>query len=469
MTGSVTVMSNATDSPTGVSLSGTGAAQSSGSSGSGTPTCGKSGDTTNHVPTDWTTFVPPAKGQSYVDATFGCTVTRITDASTQDSTGSFYLPLSIGYPTATPFNANDTYLMVSDGWGRRMITDLSGNAIVPIGNIPNGNDGWYLWDATKANVFYYTSGNSMIQATINGSSVTTSTVHQFTEYAAINFMDDSDISQDGAHVAIVGGTTGSSPENVFVYNFAANTKGPVYTTGCTGTVNATNNSCLHKVILTPDNNAAIQFANDGTGPEQGVRLWDGTMPLTHLQDGTNHLDTGYDMNRNAVYIEQGNPSTMSTDVNPCPSGWGLDVRQIYDTESAVCLLDGQPSWHVGYRGNPNQPYVGLSFFDARTTSPEWFDISSGHYTTPTASNWLLYEDEVMMVRIDSNNNSNYSYRLARTYSRSDVDYNAQPHAAISRDGRYIAFDSNMAYAHKGCPANFQTATNCEDVYVIKAK
>src|SRR2546429_5923636 len=43
--------------------------------------CGKSGDSSNHVPTDWSSFVPPAKGQSYVDVTFGCTVTRLTDAS----------------------------------------------------------------------------------------------------------------------------------------------------------------------------------------------------------------------------------------------------------------------------------------------------------------------------------------------------------------------------------------------------
>src|SRR5881398_3216170 len=43
-------------------------------SANGMPICGKSGDSTNYVPTDWTTFTPPGKGQSYVDPTFGCTV-----------------------------------------------------------------------------------------------------------------------------------------------------------------------------------------------------------------------------------------------------------------------------------------------------------------------------------------------------------------------------------------------------------
>jgi hypothetical protein len=436
----------------------------------GTPTCGKVGDSSNHVPTDWGSFVPPAKGQSYVDPTFGCTVTRVSDASKDVWTGSFFLPVSHGYSTVSPFNSNDTFLMLSDGWGRHFVTDMKGNSVVPIANMPGANNGWVLWDATNPAVFYYTSGNSLMKASISGSTVAPSTVHQFNEYAAINFMDETDVSQDGAHVVIIGGdTSGSNPENVFVYNFAANSKGPVYTTSCRGSVNSPNNGCLHKLIQTPDNNVAIDFASDGTGPEQGVRLWAGGTPLPHLQDFTNHIDSGYDMNGNAVLIESGNTTTVSGFTNPCPSGWGLDVRQIYNTASSVCLIDHQPSWHVGYRGNKNQPWVALSFDDQQTRpDPEWFD-NNGSYTPPTSSNWALYKDEVMVVRIDANNNSSQVYRLARGYSRTDEDFNAQLKGAISRSGKYIAFDSNMAYAHSGCPANFQSSTNCTDVYVVKVQ
>jgi Tol biopolymer transport system component len=140
---------------------------------------------------------------------------------------------------------------------------------------------------------------------------------------------------------------------------------------------------------------------------------------------------------------------------------------IYNLASSVCLLDHVPAWHVGYRGNAQQPWVGLSFFDSgRSPSPEWFDGST-NYAAPTSSNWSPYEDEIMVVRIDANNNSSLVYRLARAYSRSNQDFYAQPHAAISRDGKYIAFNSNMAYAHTGCPANFQSSTGCTDVYVIR--
>ncbi|HEV2730176.1 MAG TPA: choice-of-anchor D domain-containing protein, partial [Terriglobales bacterium] len=462
--GSVSVASNASNSPATISLSGTGVAQST---SSGAPICGKSGDSSNHIPTDWNTFTPPAKGQSYVDPTFGCTVTRITDASRDVWTGSFYLPLNMGYATVSPFNANDTWLMLADGWQRYFITDLSGNIVVPEGNMPAMNQTWVMWDGSNPSVFYYTHGNSMMKGTISGSTVSGSMIHQFTEYSVINFMAETDVSQDGAHVVIISGdTSGSSPENVFDYNFAANTKGPVYTTSCVGSVGVLENNCLHKLIQTPDNNVIIEFASDGTGPEQGNRLWDGTNPLPHLQDLTNHLDAGYDLNGNAVFIESGNSYYTSGLSNPCPSGWGLDVRQIYNTSSSVCLLDNPPAWHVGYRGNAQRPWVGLSFFDGRSPSPEWFD-NNGSYTAPTSGTWLLYEDEIIVARIDANNNSSNVYRVARAYSRSNEDFYSQPHAAISRDGRYLAFNSNMAYAHSGCPANFQMTTNCTDVYIVK--
>lgn len=483
LTGSVTVTSNAANSPLTVALSGTGASTVP-PAVSGAPTCGKNNDTTVHVPADWQTFAPPAKGKSYVDPTFGCTVTRITDASSEDwqptcnGGAGCYMPLNMGYATVSPFNANDSYLMLADGWNNHFVTDLSGNIVIPMTSMPAQNDGWTLWDASNPNVFYYTHGNSLMKGTISGASVTNSSVHQFTEYSTVNFMDETDVSQDGEHVVIVGGdSNGSSPENIFDYDFITNVKGAVYTTGCTGTINAPNNGCLHKLIQTPDNNVIIQFANDGSGAEQGNRLWTGGLnsdaltALTYLlplQNATNHLDSGADMNGNPVFVEIGNSSVLSGETNPCPSGWGTDVRMIYNPLSSVCLVDSAAQKHVSYRGNANQPWITISYFDAANSSPEWFGNSS-HYAAPNASNWYTYEDEITAVRVDANNNPSEIYRLARAYSRSDEDFFSQPHGSISRDGRYIAFNSNMAYAQSGCPAKFQTSTGCTDVYVIKVK
>lgn len=483
LTGSVTVTSNAANSPLTVALSGTGASVAP-PAVSGAPTCGKNNDTAIEMPSDWSTFVPPAKGQSYVDSSFGCTVTRITDSSTEDWGGSFYLPINHGYATVSPFNVNDSYLMLADGWNRHFVTDLTGNIVVPLTNMPAANDTWMLWDTTSPNVFYYTQGNSLMKGTISGSSVTTSTIHQFSEYAAINFMDETDVSQDGEHVVIVGGdTSGSSVENIFDYDFVTGVKSAVYTTQCAASVDSPNNGCLHKLIQTPDNNVIIQFANDGSGIEQGNRLWTGGLltdllsltptDLLPLQNATNHLDAGSDMNGNPVFVEIGNNSVLPGETNPCPSGWGTDVRQIYTPTSANCLIDidkygNLSNEHVSYRGNSSQPWVGLSFFDNRTPSPEWF-ANSSNYVAPSSSNWQYLEDEIDVVRIDANNDSQYAYRLAHAYSRSDEDFYANPRAAISRDGRYVAFDSNMAYARTGCPATSQNTTGCTDVYIIKVR
>ena len=85
----------------------------------------------------------------------------------------------------------------------------------------------------------------------------------------------------------------------------------------------------------------------------------------------------------------------------------IDTQSTPTPVSAVCLLDNQPSWHVGYRGNAQQAWLGLSFFDdGRAPSPEWFDNDS-NFATPAASNWQLYEDEIMVVRIDANNILNH--------------------------------------------------------------
>jgi len=52
-----------------------------------------------------------------------------------------------------------------------------------------------------------------------------------------------------------------------------------------------------------------------------------------------------------------------------------------------------------------------------------------------------------------------SFRI-RTYKNEGVG---------GSSSKWVAFDSNMAFAHTGCPANFQTPTNCTDVYLINVQ
>jgi len=195
--GTVLVASNATNSPATITLSGSGV-----TSTSSLPTCGKLNDTNVYTPPNYDTFVPPTKGQSYTDPVFGCKITRITD-STSALFGANHF-----YNTITPFNASDTYLMLSQsnggGFGGPMVVDLSGNIVVSQSNMPGSNSAILLWDTTNPKVFYYTRGNQFIKGTISGTppnaTVTSTVLATFSQYASAVIPGDMDISNDGLHI-----------------------------------------------------------------------------------------------------------------------------------------------------------------------------------------------------------------------------------------------------------------------------
>jgi len=428
------------------------------------PLCGLPDDKLVHLPPNWDTFTPPPKGQSSVDPVFGCSVKRLTD-STRDETGwdGKHLAFMNYYSTMTAINASDAMLFVVSNDGNCRIKNVNGDVVIPVAKMP-AFSGHPVWDASDSNIFYYASGNALYKASIGGTSVTSIILHTFSEYKAIVSPDAADLSQDGDHMALVGQNANNTMD-VFVWSISHQAKTSVYTTTCTinGSVNgAAQPGCVHKLQLTADNLLTIQFLGDGSGAEQGVRLWNGST-LVHLQDKTDHYDTGYDLTGKSVYIASNNSDTLPGLKNPCASGWGMDVRQLGNLQSSLCLLDHPPYWHVSYRGSGSQPWMALSFFDDRKPGPELFS-SNPKYERLTVENWKLYEDEILLARVDGSG----IYRLAHARSRSNENYWAQPHAAISRDGKYVVFTSNMAFPD-GCPANVHVGGECSDVYLIKVR
>lgn len=429
------------------------------------PLCGLLDDGKVHIPPDWNSFTPPTTGDSYADPVFGCQVKRLTNSAVEETVWDGTHPsLMHYYSTFSPLNASDTMLLIASNTGSWRVKDTNGKVVIPSGKMPTMNNGHPVWDASDGGVFYYTLGKALHKATINGKSVKSAVLYTFKEYLAIVSPDAADLSQDGDHIALIGQNADNTLD-VFVWSLSTQTKTSVYTTACKISGNAAETSqagCVHKLQLTPNNFLAIQFAEDGSDAEQGLRLWNGNK-LMHLQDRTNHFDTGYDLNGNPVFIAIGNRAVLSGQTNPCPSEWGLDIRQLNHTSSAACLLDRQPSLHVSYRGSSAQPWIAISFFDDRKAGPELFNNSPG-FQVPSPGNWQIYEDEIILARVDGA----AIYHLAHARSRSAVSYWAQPHAAISRDGKYVVFSSNMAYPN-GCPAKMHTANECTDVYLIKVR
>jgi hypothetical protein len=429
------------------------------------PICGLPDDKKIHLPPDWDTFTAPRLGGSYVDPVFGCSVKRLTDGS-HDETGwdGKHLAFMNYYSTLTALNASDSMLFVVSDDGNWRIRNLSGGVVIPFAKMP-AFSGHPVWDAFDGNVFYYASKSTLYKASVSGISVNSTALHIFNEYQGIVSPDAADLSQDGDHVALVGQNANNTLD-VFVWSLSHQAKTSLYTTTCTinGDIGgaAAQPGCVHKLQLTADNLLSIQFLGDGSGAEQALRLWNGSA-LVHLQDKTDHYDTGYDLNGKSVFIASNNSDTLPGLKNPCASGWGMDVRQLVSLQSAVCLLDRQPYWHVSYRGGPSQPWIALSFFDDRKPGPELL-ANNEKYETLSAGNWKLYEDEIVLAKVDGSS----VYRLAHARSRSNENYWGQPHAAISRDGKYVVFTSNMAF-HAGCPANMHVPGECSDVYLIKVR
>jgi hypothetical protein len=88
-----------------------------------------------------------------------------------------------------------------------------------------------------------------------------------------------------------------------------------------------------------------------------------------------------------------------------------------------------------------------------------FDTTSAsHLVSNWQSVWPLYAEELLLVKIDGTS----VYRLAHHHSRSAEYYWAQPHAVISRDGKYVLWDSNFDISSTG-------DANYADVYLIKVQ
>ncbi len=433
------------------------------------PICGHSGDKLVRMPSDWTTFIPPDAGKTYVDPVFGCAVKRLTNGTLEETLPDGTHPgLMNYYSTFSPMNATDTMLLVFSSDGSWRIKDIDGKTVVPPAKMPPMNNGHPVWDAADGRVFYYTFQNALYSATVSGNSVRLKALQIFGEYRGIASPDAADLSQDGDHIALVGQNPNNTMD-IFVWSLRQQEKSSAYTTTCTLAGNITTSvqpGCVHKLQLTANNLLTIEFAENGSDAEQGLRLWNGS-GLLPLQNQTSHYDTGYDLSGNSIYVSMGNSWSLNGISSPCPSGWGLDVRLPEKLDSAQCLLDKQPSWHVSYRGGVSQPWIAISFFDTRPSGPEFYG-STRDFQAPSATNWQLYEDEIILARIDASNNNGLIYRLAHARSRSAEGYWSQPHAAISRDGKYVVFTSNMANPN-GCPPRMHVGNECSDVYLIRVQ
>ncbi len=469
-TGQISFASDASNTPTMVSLSGTAATPAPGT------ICGKQDDGLIHPPPSYSCalascganpFPPPAKGASYADPQYGCTIQRLTDA-VSDHLG---VAAHHNYGTVNPINANDSYVMINLEDGSKEIVDTSGGVVVPVANMPQDNAQQVPWDISIPTRFYYTNGATIQRADITGlpgcasthsCTVASTLLHNFGgTYANVQIPDQEDISDDGDHLWLVGDT------KAFLYTISTNTIGTAMTVGTKDSGNG-----WHKIQIMPSNRMLMTWSPNGAGPGAGQEVYNTDTTLNwHMLDNTIHTDCGKDLNNNEVCVVARIPDTGGgiTGAGACPTWTGTQDGGIdsinMTTHKAQCLVD--VNWadtEVSFRdGNAGAGWVFITFFNSGgCPTYSCFDTTSSSHLDPSWTlNWIHFAEEGILVRIDNNNGAN-KYRLFHTRSRSSEYYWAIPRGSISRDGKYVVFDSNFDISNSGL-------SNYTDVYLTKTQ
>ena len=399
--------------------------------------CGSSDDGLAHVPPRFNDFIPPPKGASYADPQYGCAVFRLTDSKEE-----FKLAVHHQYSTISAVNADDTLVMLLTEWGQGAVVDIAGNIVVAPRDFPGINAGNVPWASKPAHAFYYTNGNTLYRGTISGHTVKSTVLQTLAAYPTVMIPDQEDLSEDGDHLWIVGGN------QAFLYTISAGAAGPNVDVG------EKDAGCSwHKIQITPSNRMLITWSCNGAANGHGQEIYNTNGNLFwHMFDNSVHTDVGRDLRGSEIAVVGRIPDTYK---DACPSRGGVDVIRLDPPHAVSCLVDvNWASTHISYRDSP-QGWVAISLFD-QGSCPH-YSCFAQDLPADWQSAWRHFYEEVVLVKIDGS----VVLRLAHHRSRSAEYYWAQSRAAISRDGRYVVFDSNMG--------ENMGLNNYTDVYMIKVR
>jgi hypothetical protein len=493
--GTLTIGSNASNSPTTSSLSGTGTSSGGGGGGS-TPTCGTSltigpsgsnpaapvsGDTAAHAAPSYTTFTPDgsvAIGGKWNDQNYSCPITRLTDAYNDgfDSTHSehhFYV--------AAVLNQNDDRVIVIGNAGSTYILDTSGHRIVnpsAITNMANSTGSGIYWGRAggeQYTLYWKThSGSSynLVKADISGctASAPCSSLSLTTVYASScssynnNNEDDLRINATSGHEYVGWDCNGSFS----LLNVTSGTMGPAVNTGNTGFDN-------YKIVRGAGSTMYL-CVNNGSGSygnsTQGVWCYDQNgSTVAQLTNIDQHANTVWDPATSTAYwvMEQAGNDTAKTTCNGSPAATGIEAISIASTPVRHCLWEW-PNWYI--QGHISGSDLGVLSYDTifgSGVNPLLFNPYASMDTnwssdwTATSGNSGELMGEVLLISTSGGK----IYRLANHRSRPNnggsQDYWSTPRSSLSIDGKYVVFDSNVTH---GCCSSPGFVSNYSDVYMI---
>jgi hypothetical protein len=381
------------------------------------------------LPKNYDNFIPPSVGEKFKDSAYGTTIRRISNGASQLNDSVHH-----EYATMSPFNSDNSLLLLltdNDGF---MVTDLRGRIIIGTPDVNIGGRGEPRWSCNDPNLFYFHEDNHLM--TFDVSSKQKRILRSFTQFNSITFGGgESDLSEDGENLMIVG-----DERQVGVYSIPHNLLGT--------TMNISGHE-FDYFDLTPNNNVVVRWGSAGKERFQGIELFDREMRFKRqiVPFGT-HADRARDVNGDEVLV-----MLASNDLEPAPGCENNGIEKIRLSDSKkTCLLRLNWNCEIHVSANGQNPFVLISTTDNRTGTasppnqlfPDW------------RTRWLKYYNEIILVKLDGS----VIRPIAHHRSRSFDSYWHTPRAAISRDGMYAVFDSNFGT---------QPLPNYSDVFLVNLK
>ncbi len=387
-----------------------------------------------YLPPSYTSFAMPALGGSYTDPVYGTNITRLTNGPAQ-----FNDSVHHEYSSMTPFNADNTRILLQTearGW---VVMDLRGNVIVSHNDLESYSVSEPRWSTSNPNVFFYHGNGTNQLKKYDIVAKKETLVRTFTQFSMIDFGGgESDISDDGDHMLIRGDN-----RYIGVYTFSTDRLGATLDISTLGTYDYWD--------LTANNNVIVRWNAEGTGRYRGFELYSQEMAfLRQVHKYGAHADRGRDLNGDEVLLV-----LSSSDLNPPPGceNNGIEKVRLSDGQrTCLMALNWSVGAHISANSNGSNPWVIVELTDEidGTANPNATLSSSWQ------SVWKPYFNEILMVKMDGSE----VRRLAHHRSRTLDWYWYQPRAAVSRDGSYAVFDSNFAT---------YPLANYTDVFMIKLK
>jgi hypothetical protein len=369
---------------------------------------------------------PPARGAELVDPVFGTRILRVSDAvTTRDAASGGSLGWAMTeYATVSAFNDDASLFLLQHGSyfalyerrgrGARYLRDL------PFEITAHAEPRWSRRDRFR---LYFVSGNRL--GAYDARTGALEWLRRFDEYEVVSGHGEADIGFRDDRLVLAG-----DGREIFVYEIAADRKGPVLDTTLLGVFDG--------LYLTPEDDVIVTWQRNGAERWLGIELYDGaTMELVRkISPANGHLDvTRGDDGRGVVVF------TNASEPEPICENGIVAMRLADGRARCLVSLDWSLAVHVSCPDGDGGCVVGTFF----TAEPE------------PGTPWPPYAGELFRVAFDGSP----PRRLAHHRSRPSGDYNFSPRASISRDGRHLLFSSNF-----GLPGERPLPADYVDAYLL---